>query len=56
MSGSYPVDKNNKVRQLREKANYDTSAVHAVLDAGLVAAVGFVQDDSPIVVPTDLRP
>jgi nitroimidazol reductase NimA-like FMN-containing flavoprotein (pyridoxamine 5'-phosphate oxidase superfamily) len=51
MSGSYPVDKNNKVRQLRENANYDISAVHAVLDAGLVAAVGFVQDDSPIVVP-----
>jgi nitroimidazol reductase NimA-like FMN-containing flavoprotein (pyridoxamine 5'-phosphate oxidase superfamily) len=51
MSGNYPVDKNNKVRQLREKANYDSNAVHAVLDAGLVAAVGFVQDDSPIVVP-----
>jgi hypothetical protein len=51
MSGSYPVDKNNKVRQLRENANYDISTVHAVLDAGLVAAVGFVQDDSPIVVP-----
>jgi nitroimidazol reductase NimA-like FMN-containing flavoprotein (pyridoxamine 5'-phosphate oxidase superfamily) len=51
MTGSYPIDKNNKVRQLREKANYDTSTVHAVLDAGLVAAVGFVQDASPIVVP-----
>jgi len=51
MTGSYSVDKKNKVRQLREKANYDTRAVHAVLDAGLVAAVGFVQDDAPIVVP-----
>ncbi len=51
MTGSYSVDKKNKVRQLREKADYDTSAVHTVLDAGLVAAVGFVQDGAPIVVP-----
>jgi nitroimidazol reductase NimA-like FMN-containing flavoprotein (pyridoxamine 5'-phosphate oxidase superfamily) len=51
MTDSYPVDKNNKLRQLREKAVYDTSTVHAVLDAGLVAAVGFVQDGAPIVVP-----
>ena len=51
MTGSYSVDKKNKVRQLREKANYDTSTVHAVLDAGLVAAVGFVEDGAPIVVP-----
>ena len=51
MTGSYSVDKKNKVRQLRENANYDTSTVHAVLDAGLVAAVGFVQDGAPIVVP-----
>ena len=51
MAGSYSVDKKNKVRQLREKANYDTDAVHAVLDAALVAAVGFVQDGAPIVVP-----
>jgi len=51
MAGSYSVDKKNKVRQLRENASYDTSTVHAVLDAGLVAAVGFVQDGAPIVVP-----
>jgi len=51
MSNAYDIDKKNKVRQLREKANYDKDAVHAVLDAGLVAAVGFVQDDAPVVVP-----
>ena len=51
MTGSYSVDKKNKVRQLREKADYDRSAMHAVLDAGLVAAVGFVQDGAPLVVP-----
>ena len=51
MTDSYSVAKKNKVRQLREKAIYDTSTVHAVLDAGLVAAVGFVEDGAPIVVP-----
>ncbi len=51
MTDSYPVEKKNKVRQLREKAEYDTSTVHAVLDAGLVASVGFVEDGAPVVVP-----
>jgi nitroimidazol reductase NimA-like FMN-containing flavoprotein (pyridoxamine 5'-phosphate oxidase superfamily) len=47
----YAVDKKNKVRQLREKASYDREAVHAVLDAGLVAHVALVQDGEPVVVP-----
>ena len=51
MHESYDVEKKNKVRQLREKAAYDKASVHAVLDAALVASVGFVQDGSPIVVP-----
>ena len=40
MTDRYSVDKKNKVRQLRENADYDASTVHAVVDAGLVAAVG----------------
>lgn len=48
---SYPQGADNKVRQLREKAAYDTATVHAVLDAALVAHVGFVQDGAPVVVP-----
>ena len=51
MATTYTVDKRNKVRQLREYADYDKAVVHAVLDAGLVAAVGFVQDGAPVVVP-----
>ncbi len=51
MTDSYSVGKKNKVRQLREKARYDKEVVHAVLDAGLVAAVGLVLDDAPVVVP-----
>lgn len=51
MTNSYPVDKQNKVRQLKDKANYDRKSVHQILDAGLVAHVAFVQDGSPVVVP-----
>lgn len=51
MSNEYDVSKLNKVRQLREYAAYDKETVHGVLDAGLVASVGFVQDGAPVVVP-----
>ena len=51
MSDKYGVSRQNKVRQLREKAAYDSETVHRVLDAGLVAHVAFVQDGEPVVVP-----
>jgi nitroimidazol reductase NimA-like FMN-containing flavoprotein (pyridoxamine 5'-phosphate oxidase superfamily) len=47
----YEITKRNRVRQIRESAQYDTEAVHAVLDAGLVSHVGFVQDGQPFVIP-----
>lgn len=51
MTSAYSQTKQNRVRQLSEKAAYDKAAVHTILDAGLVAHVAFVQNDSPIVVP-----
>ena len=51
MSDQYPVSPRNKARQLREKASYDRAHVHSILDAGLVAHVGLVQDGAPVVVP-----
>ena len=51
MSDEYPVSRKNQVRQLRQKGAYDKETVHAVLDAGLVAAVAFIQDGAPVVVP-----
>jgi nitroimidazol reductase NimA-like FMN-containing flavoprotein (pyridoxamine 5'-phosphate oxidase superfamily) len=51
MSESFSISKTNKVRQLREKADYDTATVHDILDAGIVAHVAFVQDGEPVVVP-----
>ncbi|MDX1480074.1 MAG: pyridoxamine 5'-phosphate oxidase family protein [Woeseiaceae bacterium] len=51
MTDSYGVDKRNRVRQLAEKARYDADTVYTLLDAGLVAHVGFATDDGPVVVP-----
>jgi len=47
----YQVSRRNRIRQIREYAAYDTASVHAVLDAGLVGHVGFVQDGQPFVIP-----
>lgn len=46
----YPVERLNKVRRT-DRANYDRAAIHAVLDEGIVAHVGFVDDARPIVLP-----
>ena len=51
MSDSYDVSKINKVRQLREYALYDRETIHRILDAALVAQVGFVDDGRAVVVP-----
>ena len=51
MSQKYVISKQNKVRQLRDKAVYDRETVHEILDSALLASVGFVQDGQPVVVP-----
>ncbi len=51
MADKYETSKKNTVRQLREKGSYDRETVHAILDAGLVAHVGLIQDGEPVVVP-----
>lgn len=40
----------NKVRRA-DRGSYDHAAIHAVLDEGLVAHVGFVADGRPMVIP-----
>jgi len=40
------------VRRLPERGRYDREAIDAVLDAGLVAHLGFVSDGQPLVIPT----
>ena len=48
---AFEITQTNRVRQLSEKARYDEASVHAILDAGLVAQVAFIQEGKPVVVP-----
>jgi hypothetical protein len=45
------VGAGNRVRRLRELARYDRATLHAILDAALVAQVGFVDGGRPCVIP-----
>ena len=45
-----PTDR-SRVKRQPGRASYEREAVHAVLDEGLVAHVGIVQDGQPIVLP-----
>ena len=47
----FEVTDENRVRQVRRKAAYDHETVHAILDAGHVAQVAFVDDGQPLVIP-----
>ena len=49
--GFAPVSQRSRVRRKPERASYDPEQVFAILDAGLVAHVGFVHDGHPFVVP-----
>jgi hypothetical protein len=46
-----PPSVRTTVRRVPARGRYEREAVHAILDAGLVAHVGFVQDGAPFVIP-----
>jgi len=48
----FPVTARNRAKRLPERASYDQDAVFAVLDAALVAHIGYVVDGQPYVTPT----
>ncbi len=41
-----------RVRRIHERGRYDREAIDAVLDAAVVAHLGFVHDGQPFVIPT----
>ena len=43
---TFEISPTNRVRQLSEKGRYDEESVNAILDAGLVAQVAFIQEGS----------
>ena len=46
-----PPSDRTRVRRLTDRAAYDQATIHAILDAGIVAHVGIVDQGSPIVIP-----
>jgi uncharacterized protein len=49
---NYPVSPRSRVRRVPSRASYDQAVVHAILDEGFVAHVGFVGNDGhPFVIP-----
>lgn len=41
----------HRVQRSKARAHYDRETVHAILDAGMIAHVGFSSDDQPFVIP-----
>lgn len=46
-----PPSERSTVRRNAKRAAYDRDVIHAILDEGLVAHVGFVADGQPFVIP-----
>jgi uncharacterized protein len=51
MSAFTPTER-SRVKRLHERGRYDEQSVFAILDAGLIAHVGYVIDGQPYVTPT----
>ena len=51
MSEKFPPTSRSKLKRLPARGSYDKEAVHGVLNEGLVAHVGFVTPDGPVVIP-----
>src|SRR5215831_16579174 len=51
-TGEFVATERTRVRRLPQRAAYDRATVHAILDAGIVCHLGFVEDGRPVVIPT----
>jgi len=52
MTDAFAPTARSRVRRLSTRAAYDRETVHAILDAGLIAHVGYAIDGQPYVTPT----
>lgn len=50
------TSRRTKIRAHPERARYDAATIRAILDAGLVCHVAFVDEGVPVVVPPDANP
>jgi nitroimidazol reductase NimA-like FMN-containing flavoprotein (pyridoxamine 5'-phosphate oxidase superfamily) len=49
---AYSPTARSRVKRLHERGHYDRATVHAILDAGMIAHIGYVIDGQPYVTPT----
>jgi uncharacterized protein len=49
---AYRPTARSRIKRLPKRAHYDHETVHAILDAGFIAHVGYVIDGQPYVTPT----
>ena len=46
-----PASQRTKVKRAADRGSYEKEHIYSILDEGLVAHVGLVQDGSPFVIP-----
>jgi nitroimidazol reductase NimA-like FMN-containing flavoprotein (pyridoxamine 5'-phosphate oxidase superfamily) len=51
-SRSAPLSQRTRVRRHPERGVYDRETIDAILDEGMIAHVGFIDDGVPVVIPT----
>ncbi len=51
MSSTPPRTSRSRVRRLPQRARYTRAAIDAILDAGMVAHIAFVENGGPVVIP-----
>jgi len=47
-----PASPRSRVRRVPDRGHYDTTTIHAILDAAYLCHVGFVDGGAPVVIPT----
>lgn len=50
-TADYPLGSHNTLRRMPERGRYDRPTIHAILDEGLIAHVGFAVKGRPFVIP-----
>jgi len=52
MTNSYAPTARSRIKRLHKRGNYDHKTIYEILDAGLLAHVGYVINNEPYVTPT----
>jgi nitroimidazol reductase NimA-like FMN-containing flavoprotein (pyridoxamine 5'-phosphate oxidase superfamily) len=53
MSAAFKPSPKTRVKRLHDRARYDRDTIYAIIDAALLAHVGYVIDGQPFVTPTN---